>query len=156
TAIVGYAGANKSKTVDLLRDTCQDIDMVLGNKLEDSRVNNSATIESLFSGMQRVGLLLLQLLDEISTFFASLGLYKATGGASYDRSLINQLYNTLRYIRHQTLDNSTSVQNPLLNIGGAGHPDELPNGIRSDMQGDGFISRFLISCPTPSIRYRCY
>ncbi|CAF1635504.1 unnamed protein product, partial [Didymodactylos carnosus] len=142
--------ANKSKAVDLLRDACQDIDMVLGNKLEDSRVNNSATIESLFSGMQRVGPHLLQLFDEINTLSASLHLYKAAGGASYDRSLINQLYNTLRYIRRQTLDNSTSVQNPLLNIGGAGHPVELANGIRSDMQGDGFFSRFLISCPTPS------
>ncbi|CAF1376312.1 unnamed protein product [Didymodactylos carnosus] len=55
TAIAGYAGANKSKAVDILRDACHDIDLALGNKLEDSRVNSSAIIETVFAEVQRVG-----------------------------------------------------------------------------------------------------
>ncbi|CAF1376326.1 unnamed protein product [Didymodactylos carnosus] len=112
-----------------------------------------ATIESVFAEVQRVGPHLLQLYDELNTFLGSLGLYKAAGGATYDRSLINQLYNTLRYIGRQTVTNSNNIENPSLNIGGPGHPDELINGIRSDMHGDGFFSRFLISAPKPSIPY---
>ena len=54
---------------------------------------SAATIESLMKAMQQVSKRQIMLFDELKTWLASLGLYKAGGNSDYDTSLYLSFYN---------------------------------------------------------------
>jgi hypothetical protein len=53
--------------------------------------------------------------DESATFFESLGLYKKNG-ASFDRSIYNELWNALDRYRKDISGKRISIKNPRLNM----------------------------------------
>ncbi len=116
-----------------------------------------ATIESL---IQELGdhSNVIQIHDEFNTLVDSLGLYKSggNGGSSYDRSLLNSIYNGDPEIKRTTMKSSVVALNPRLSIIAAGHTfrimDMLKKEKRSTSSSDGFISRFLFCAPM-AIRY---
>jgi hypothetical protein len=150
TTIIGYPGANKSSGIDKIKDACLIIEQFEGISDDRSRINSSATVESLLSELKNTHPRLFQLWDEALTLLQSFGMYKS-GGAAYDRSIMCSLYNTSSTVRRQTKGTSMTIQSPVLNITAAAHPIEIFDSMKADGEADGLLSRFLFAAPTPRI-----
>ena len=150
TTIIGYPGANKSSGIEKIKEACLTIEQFEGISDDHSRINNSATVESLLSELKNTHPRLLQMWDEALTLLQSFGMYKS-GGAAYDRSIMCSLYNTSSTVRRQTKGASMTIQSPVLNITAAAHPAEIFDSMKADGEADGLLSRFLFAAPTPRI-----
>ncbi|CAF1413663.1 unnamed protein product [Adineta ricciae] len=150
TIIIGYPGANKSSGIEKIKEASLIIEQFEGIDDDRSRINNSATVESLLSELKNTHSRLFQLWDEALTLLQSFGMYKS-GGAAYDRSIMCSLYNTSSTVRRQTKGTSMTIQSPVLNITAAAHPVDIFDSMKVDGEADGLMSRFLFAAPTPKI-----
>ncbi|CAF0854121.1 unnamed protein product [Didymodactylos carnosus] len=133
-AIIGYPGSNKTTAVDLIRNSCLEIEEALNVTPDKSRINSSATIESLLHELKNPHPRLIQLWNELATLMQSFGLYKG-GAGSYDRSIICTLYNTNHIVRRQTFKSpSVAIIDPVLNIGSGGHPGDIFDSVVADSE----------------------
>lgn len=93
---------------------------------------------------------LVQIHDEFNTLCDSFGLYKP-GGGSYDRSLMNSIYNGDSTIARTTIKSNVSAKNPRLSIISAGHIHKVMDLLEKEKQqtggSDGFILRFIFCAP---------
>ena len=150
TTIIGYPGSNKSSGVEKIKEACLAIEQYEGVNCDRSRINSSATVESLLFELKNTHPHLLQMWDEALTLLQSFGIYKSRG-AAYDRSIMCSLYNTSSTVRRQTKGASMTIHNPVLNISAAAHPAEIFDSMKADGEADGLLSRFLFAAPTPKI-----
>ncbi|CAF1536666.1 unnamed protein product, partial [Adineta ricciae] len=150
TTIIGYPSVNKSSATEAILNACLVIEKHIGIKPEDSRVNCSATVESLLTELKNTSPKLIQICDEAVTLLQSFGLYKQ-GGAAYDRSIMCTLYNSSAVVKRQTKSGSVTVENPVLNIAAAAHPADIFSSVSGESDEDGLMARFLFSAPKPSI-----
>ena len=81
------------------------------------------TVESLLEELNE-NLNLYQIWDELSTFTDQFGMYKG-GGASFDRSIYNSIYNGEEQLNHETKKYKIKIKQPRLSIIGAGHPHKV-------------------------------
>jgi hypothetical protein len=93
---------------------------------------------------------LIQIWDEAVTLLQSFGLYKQ-GGAAYDRSIMCTLYNSSAVVKRQTKSGNIVVENPVLNIAAAAHPNDIFSSVSNESDDDGLMARFLFSAPEPCI-----
>ncbi|CAF3675505.1 unnamed protein product [Rotaria sp. Silwood1] len=138
TTIIGYPSVNKSSATEAVLNACLAIGKHLCLKIEESRINCSATVESLLTELKNTWPTLIQSWNEAVTLLQSFGLYKQSG-AAYDRSIMYTLYNLFAIVKRQTKSGNITVENPVLNIAAVAHPDD-----------DGLMARFLFSAPQPS------
>lgn len=150
TTIIGYPSVNKSSATEAILKACLTIEKQVGIKPEESRVNSSATVESLLTELKNTSPKLIQIWDEAVTLLQSFGLYKQ-GGAAYDRSIMCTLYNSSSIVKRQTKSGNIVVENPVLNIGAAAHPADIFTSITNEADEDGLMARFLFSAPRPCI-----
>ncbi|CAF1037994.1 unnamed protein product [Adineta steineri] len=150
TTIIGYPSVNKSSATDAVLKACLVIEKNIGVKPEESRVNCSATVESLLSELKNTSPKLIQIWDEAVTLLQSFGLYKQ-GGAAYDRSIMCTLYNSSSVVKRQTKSGNIVVENPILNIAAAAHPADIFSSLCNESDDDGLMARFLFSAPEPCI-----
>ncbi|CAF5204740.1 unnamed protein product, partial [Rotaria magnacalcarata] len=101
TIIIGYPSVNKSSATEAILNAVLVIEKHLGIKTEESRINCSATVESLLTELKNTCPRLIQVWDEAVTLLQSFGLYKQ-GGAAYDRSIMCTLYNSSAVVKRQT------------------------------------------------------
>ncbi|CAF1387343.1 unnamed protein product [Rotaria sordida] len=150
TTIIGYPGVNKSSATEAILNACLAIEKHIGIKPEESRVNCSATVESLLTELKNTSPRLIQIWDEAVTLLQSFDLYKQ-GGAAYNRSIMCTLYNSSALVRRQTKSGNIAVENPVLNIAAAAHPADIFSSVSSESDDDGLMARFLFSAPAPCI-----
>ncbi|CAF1679200.1 unnamed protein product [Adineta ricciae] len=150
TTIIGYPSVNKSSATEAILKALIIIEKYIGLKSEESRINCSATVESLLTELKNTSPRLIQIWDEASTLFQSFGLYKQ-GGAAYDRSIMCTLYNSSSVVKRQTKSGNIVVENPVLNIAAAAHPGDIFSSVSTDTDEDGLMARFLFSAPEPYI-----
>jgi Protein of unknown function (DUF3987) len=83
---------------------------------------------------------------------SSFGLYKGSGGGTYDRSVISELYNAPRRYKRDLCKNRTCIDNPRLNISMLGHPESYIRNVREEriQKDDGLMQRFLFCAPEPA------
>ncbi|CAF2827626.1 unnamed protein product [Rotaria sp. Silwood2] len=132
TTIIGYPSVNKSSATEAILNACLTIEKHIGIKPEESRVNCSATVESLLTELKNASPRLIQIWDEAVTLLQSFGLYKQ-GGAAYDRSIMSTLYNSSALVRRQTKSGNIAVKNPVLNIAAAAHPADIFSSVSSQL-----------------------
>ncbi|CAF4086219.1 unnamed protein product [Rotaria sordida] len=128
--IIGYPSVNKSSATEAILNACLAIEKHIGIKPEESRVNCSATVESLLTELKNTSPRLIQIWDEAVTLLQSFGLYKQ-GGAAYDRSIMCTLYNSSAFVRRQTKSGNIAVGNPVLNIAAAARPADIFSSVSS-------------------------
>ena len=150
TAIIGYPSVNKSSATEAILNACLVIEKHIGIKPEESRINCSATVESLLTELKNTSPRLIQIWDEAVTLLQSFGLYKQ-GGAAYDRSIMCTLYNSPAVVKRQTKSGNIVVENPVLNIAAAAHPADIFSSLSNESDDDGLMARFLFSAPEPCI-----
>ncbi|CAF2977012.1 unnamed protein product [Rotaria sp. Silwood2] len=150
TTIIGYPSVNKSSATEAVLNACLAIEKYLGIKTEESRINCSATVESLLTELKNTSPRLIQIWDEAVTLLQSFGLYKQ-GGAAYDRSIMCTLYNSSAVVKQQTKSGNITVENPVLNIAAAAHPADIFSSVSNESDDDGLMTRFLFSAPQPCI-----
>lgn len=150
TTIIGYPSVNKSSATEAILNASLVIEKYIGIKPEESRVNCSATVESLLTELKNTSPKLIQIWDEAVTLLQSFGLYKQ-GGAAYDRSIMCTLYNSSAVVKRQTKSGNITVENPVLNIAAAAHPADIFSSVSGESDDDGLMARFLFSAPAPSI-----
>lgn len=150
TTIIGYPSVNKSSATEAILNAALIIEKYIGIKPEESRVNCSATVESLLTELKNTSPKLIQIWDEAVTLLQSFGLYKQ-GGAAYDRSIMCTLYNSSAVVKRQTKSGSITVENPVLNIAAAAHPVDIFASVSNESDDDGLMARFLFSAPQPCI-----
>ncbi|CAF1459107.1 unnamed protein product, partial [Rotaria sordida] len=124
TTIIGYPSVNKSSATEAILNACLAIEKHIGIKSEESRVNCSATVESLLTELKNISPRLIQTWDEAVILLQSFGLYKQ-GGAAYDHSIMCTLYNSSALVRRQTKSGNIAVEKPVLNIAAAAHPADI-------------------------------
>ncbi|CAF3444731.1 unnamed protein product [Rotaria socialis] len=150
TTIIGYPSVNKSSATEAILSACLAIEKHIGIKPEESRINCSATVESLLTELKNTSPKLIQIWDEAATLLQSFGLYKQ-GGAAYDRSIMCTLYNSSSVVKRQTKSGNITVENPVLNIASAAHPVDIFSCVSGEGDDDGLMARFLFSVPQPCI-----
>jgi hypothetical protein len=150
TTIIGYPSVNKSSATEAILNACLVIEKHIGIKPEESRINCSATVESLLTELKNTSPKLIQIWDEAVTLLQSFGLYKQ-GGAAYDRSIMCTLYNSSAVVKRQTKSGNILVENPVLNIAAAAHPADIFSSVCNEADDDGLMARFLFSAPEPCI-----
>ncbi|CAF1385191.1 unnamed protein product [Rotaria sordida] len=150
TTIIGYPSVNKSSATEAVLNACLAIEKHLGIKTDESRINCSATVESLLTELKNTWPRLIQIWDEAVTLLQSFGLYKQ-GGAAYDRSIMCTLYNSSAVVKRQTKSGNITVENPVLNIAAAAHPADIFSSVSNESDDDGLMARFLFSAPQPCI-----
>ncbi|CAM4903300.1 unnamed protein product [Rotaria socialis] len=150
TTIIGYPSVNKSSATEAILSACLAIEKHIGIKPEESRINCSATVESLLTELKNTSPKLIQIWDEAATLLQSFGLYKQ-GGAAYDRSIMCTLYNSSSVVKRQTKSGNITVENPVLNIAAAAHPVDIFSCVSGEGDDDGLMARFLFSVPQPCI-----
>jgi hypothetical protein len=150
TTIIGYPSVNKSSATEAISNACLAIEKYLGLKPEESRINCSATVESLLTELKNTWPRLIQIWDEAVTLLQSFGLYKQ-GGAAYDRSIMCTLYNSSAIVKRQTKSGNITVENPVLNIAAAAHPVDIFSSVANESDDDGLMARFLFAAPEPCI-----
>ncbi|CAF1656414.1 unnamed protein product, partial [Adineta ricciae] len=150
TTIIGYPSVNKSSATEAILNACLEIEKQTGIKPEESRINCSATVESLLAELKNTSPRLIQIWDEAVTLLQSFGLYKQ-GGAAYDRSIMCTLYNSSAVVKRQTKSGNIVVENPVLNIGAAAHPADIFSCLSNESDDDGLMARFLFSAPKPCL-----
>lgn len=148
TTIIGYPSVNKSSATEAILNAILTIEKQMGLKPEESRVNCSATVESLLTELKNTWPRLIQIWDEAVTLLQSFGLYKQ-GGAAYDRSIMCTLYNSSSIVKRQTKSGSIAVENPVLNIAAAAHPGDIFSSVCNESDEDGLMARFLFAAPEP-------
>jgi hypothetical protein len=131
TTIIGYPSVNKSSATKAILNACLVIEKHIGIKPEESRVNCSATVESLLTELTNTSPKLIQIWDEAVTLLQSFGPYKQ-GGAAYDRSIICTLYNSSGIVKRQTKSENIVVENPVLNIAAAAHPGDIFSSVSNE------------------------
>ncbi|CAF4179783.1 unnamed protein product [Rotaria magnacalcarata] len=150
TTIIGYPSVNKSSATEAILSACLAIEKHIGIKPEESRINCSATVESLLTELKNTSPRLIQIWDEAATLLQSFDLYKQ-GGAAYDRSIMCTLYNSSSVVKRQTQSGNITVENPVLNIAAAAHPVDIFSCVSGEGDDDGLMARFLFSAPQPCI-----
>ncbi|CAF2823746.1 unnamed protein product [Rotaria sp. Silwood2] len=150
TTIIEYPSVNKSSATEAVLNACLAIEKYLGIKTDESRINYSATVESLLIELKNTSPRLIQIWDEAVTLLQSFGLYKQ-GGAAYDRSIMCTLYNSSAVVKRQTKSGNITVENPVLNIAAAAHPADIFSSVSNESDDDGLMTRFLFSAPQPCI-----
>ncbi|CAF4088590.1 unnamed protein product, partial [Rotaria magnacalcarata] len=150
TTIIGYPSVNKSSATEAILNACLVIEKHIGIKPEESRINCSATVESLLTELKNTSPRLIQIWDEAVTLLESFGLYKQ-GGAAYDRSIMCTLYNSSAVVKRQTKSGNITVENPVLNIAAAAHPADIFSCVSGESDDDGLMAHFLFSAPQPCI-----
>ncbi|CAF2201401.1 unnamed protein product [Rotaria magnacalcarata] len=150
TTIIGYPSVNKSSATEAILSACLAIEKHIGIKPEESRINCSATVESLLTELKNTSPRLIQIWDEAATLLQSFDLYKQ-GGAAYDRSIMCMLYNSSSVVKRQTQSGNITVENPVLNIAAAAHPVDIFSCVSGEGDDDGLMARFLFSAPQPCI-----
>ncbi|CAF3903167.1 unnamed protein product, partial [Rotaria sordida] len=130
TTIIGYPSVNKSSATEAILNACLAIEKHIGIKSEESRVNCSATVESLLTELKNISPRLIQTWDEAVILLQSFGLYKQ-GGAAYDHSIMCTLYNSSALVRRQTKSGNIAVETPVLNIAAAAHPADIFSSVSS-------------------------
>ena len=150
TTIIGYPSVNKSSATESILNASLVIEKYLGIKPDKSRVNCSATVESLLTELKNTSPKLIQIWDEAVTLLESFGLCKQ-GGVAYDRSIMCTLYNSSAVVKRQTKSGNITVENPVLNIAAAAHPIDIFSFVSSESDDDGLMARFLFSAPAPCI-----
>ncbi|CAF4097042.1 unnamed protein product [Rotaria sordida] len=150
TTIIGYPSVNKSSATEAVLNACLAIEKHLGIKTDESRINCSATVESLLTELKNTWPRLIQIWDEAVTLLQSFDLYKQ-GGAAYDRSIMCTLYNSSAVVKRQTKSGNITVENPVLNIAAAAHPADIFSSVSNESDDDGLMARFLFSAPQPCI-----
>ncbi|CAF1002597.1 unnamed protein product [Didymodactylos carnosus] len=151
--ICGFPCAGKSQAMRFVRKAVEDVEDALGINPDDSKNNNSATIESLIGELQKHSSIV-QLWDELNTFLYSMGIYKSEKSA-YDRSYFNTFFNGENRQRRQTCKNQKgTITKPRLNISAAGHPITTISSISDENTNiftqDGLFARFIICAPKAS------
>ncbi|CAM4847935.1 unnamed protein product, partial [Rotaria magnacalcarata] len=150
TTIIEYSSVNKSSATEAILNAVLVIEKHLGIKTEESRINCSATVESLLTELKNTCPRLIQVWDEAVALLQSFGLYKQ-GGAAYDRSIMCTLYNSSAVVKRQTKSGNITVENPVLNIAAAAHPADIFSSVSNESDDDGLMARFLFSAPEPCI-----
>lgn len=145
TTIIGYPSVNKSGATEAILNACLIIEKHIGVRPEESRVNCSATVESLLAELKNTSPRLIQIWDEAVTLLQSFGLYKQ-GGAAYDRSIMCTLYNSSAVVKRQTKSGNVVVENPVLNIAAAAHPADIFSSVSNESDDDGLMARFFVFC----------
>ena len=92
----------------------------------------------------------LSMFDESSTFMGSLGRYSG-GGAKYERSIYNDLFNGSSTFNRSLSKVSYVIVKPRLNICLLGHASEFIQYMQEERanKDDGLIQRILCSAPMP-------
>ncbi|CAF4483224.1 unnamed protein product [Rotaria socialis] len=150
TIIIGYPSVNKSSATEAILNAVLVIEKHLGIKTEESRINCSATVESLLTELKNTCPRLIQVWDQAVTLLQPFGLYKQ-GGAAYDRLIMCTLYNSSAVVKRQTKSGNITVENPVLNIAAAAHPADIFSSVSNESDDDGLMARFLFSAPEPCI-----
>ncbi|CAF1627134.1 unnamed protein product [Rotaria magnacalcarata] len=150
TTIIEYSSVNKSSATEAILNAVLVIEKHLGIKTEESRINCSATVESLLTELKNTCPRLIQVWDEAVALLQSFGLYKQ-GGAAYDRSIMCTLYNSSAVVKRQTKSGNITVENPVLNIAAAAHPADIFSSVSNESDDDGLMARFLFSASEPCI-----
>ncbi|CAF2620250.1 unnamed protein product [Rotaria sp. Silwood2] len=150
TTIIGYSSVNKSSATEVVLNACLAIEKYLGIKTDESRINCSATVESLLIELKNTSPKLIQIWDEAVTLLQLFGLYKQ-GGAAYDRSIMCTLYNSSAVVKRQTKSGNITIENPVLNIAAAAHTADIFSSVSNESDDDGLMARFLFSAPQPCI-----
>ena len=113
----------------------------------------AGTIEALLAILENKNCTL-SLFDESSSFYGSFGRY-SPGGASYERGIYLELYNTKRSFKRDIKKDMKSekkkIINPRVNLCLLGHPQFFIKVIRDEQmnRSDGLQQRFLTCCPKP-------
>ncbi|CAC5365726.1 unnamed protein product [Mytilus coruscus] len=150
-ATVGFIGTNKTAALDCIRNSITDVETV--NEVSDmsSRINQSATVESLLKKLNHDSRQL-QLWDELKTWQSSLGLYKTGSASDYDTTIYLTAYNG-GTLKRQTCSTNVSVKKPVVNICGMAHQGEICKVLDEERKNannnDGLYSRFLVCMPRP-------
>ena len=168
----GHPRTNKSLAINLAKDSMNEIEKFFGNIFLNSMadknfttINSSITVESLVTELQKSNQFfngrlssLVQYWDEFETLAKSFGLYKS-GGASFDRSIYNTLYNRAKELTQTTKSNNIKLTNRRLSIFGGGHPMKIFKRFEvernADLSCDGLYARFLVLNPIPKRSKLC-
>lgn len=111
SATVGFTGTNKTAAIDAIRNAISDVESANGICDLQSRVNQSATVESLLKQLNNDSRQI-QLLDGLKTWQSSLGLYKTGSASDYDTTIYLTAYNG-GTLKRQTCSSNISVQKPV-------------------------------------------
>ncbi|CAG2188948.1 unnamed protein product [Mytilus edulis] len=154
SSTVGFTGTNKTAAMDAVRNGIMDVESANGVAEVQSRINQSATVESLLKQLNNDSRQI-QLWDELKTWQSSLGLYKTGAASDYDTTIYLTAYNG-GTLKRQTCNSNISIMKPVVNICGMAHPGEICKCLdeerKNSNSNDGLYSRFLMCMPQPEFR----
>ncbi|VDI29258.1 Hypothetical predicted protein [Mytilus galloprovincialis] len=154
SSTVGFTGTNKTAAMDAVRNAIMDVESANGVAEVQSRINQSATVESLLKQLNNDSRQI-QLWDELKTWQSSLGLYKTGAASDYDTTIYLTAYNG-GTLKRQTCNSNISIMKPVVNICGMAHPGEICKCLdeerKNSNSNDGLYSRFLMCMPQPEFR----
>ncbi|XP_062582873.1 uncharacterized protein LOC134244630, partial [Saccostrea cucullata] len=148
---VGFTGTNKSAAIEIIKGAIQEVESAQGIPFQNSRINQSATVESLLKQLTQENRQIM-MWDELKTWQTSLGLYKSGSASDYDTTIYLTAYNG-GSLKRQTCNSNTAIPCPVLNLTGMSHPGEICKRLDEERKtsdnNDGLYSRFLMCMPEP-------
>lgn len=147
SALLGNPSTGKTPALKLVTRVCYEVEKALNVSMDDSKLVNGSTVESIIQILSEKRSVL-SLYDEGSTFIGSIGRYNPNGVA-LERAVYLELYNGPEQYKRHTKSQSSSTENPQLNIGLMAHGYLFVDLIRGELTAlnDGLSHRFFIASP---------
>jgi hypothetical protein len=149
TACLGNPATGKTPALKIVTNAVYELDNANGIDPKESQVANGATVEGLIDLLNDFKSVI-SLYDEGASFLGTMGRYN-NNGASYDRSVILELFNGLQRFNRDLKSGRQRIPNPRVNLALMSHIHVWYKLMIEERESfsDGLCQRFLLAAPEP-------